>query len=191
MIYYHPSDRINLMKFINYKLNQNIKKDIEPLYVSSFPEEERPPVEMFFSFALKEDNDIYAVYDNNSFIGFANLLFYKDLCYLFFLAVSPEYRNKGYGSQIIQEVLKKYPDKTFILCYDEVDDKYSDNELRKRRREFYLRNGFKDNNLKTCEYGVRYDTVYHGSHQVSFEDYLGIFLRCYGPGVEKIVKKAK
>lgn len=191
MIYYHLSDRINLMKFINYKSNQNIKKDIEPLYISSFPEEERPPVEMFFSFALKEDNDIYAVYDNNSFIGFTNLLFYKDLCYLFFLAVSPEYRNKGYGSQIVQEVLKKYPDKTFILCYDEVDDKYSDNELRKRRREFYLRNGFKDNNLKTCEYGVRYDTVYHGLHQVSFEDYLGIFLHCYGPGVEKIVKKAK
>ena len=75
MIYYHPSDRINLMKFINYKTNQNIKKDIEPLYISSFPEEERPPVEMFFSFALKSDNDIYAVYDDDSFIGFTNILF--------------------------------------------------------------------------------------------------------------------
>lgn len=179
------------MNLMNYKDHLVIRKQIEPLYVSSFPIEERPPVEMFFSFALKEDNDIYGVYDNDSFIGFTNLLFYKDLCYLFFLAVSPEFRNKGYGSQIVQEVLKKYPDKTFILCYDEVDDKYNDNELRKRRREFYLRNGFKDNNLKTCEYGVRYDTVYRGSHQVNFEDYLGIFLHCYGPGVEKIVKKAK
>ena len=152
MIYYHPSDKINLMKFINYKSNQNIKKDIEPLYISGFPEEERPPVEMFFSFALKEDNDIYAVYDNNSFIGFTNLLFYKDLCYLFFLAVSPSYRNKGYGSQIIQEVFKNYPDKTFVLCFEEVDDKYSDNQLRKRRRDFYYRNGLKENILKTCEY---------------------------------------
>ena len=190
MIYYHPSDRINLMKFINYKSNQNIKKDIEPLYISGFPEEERPPVEMFFSFALKEDNDIYAVYDNNSFIGFTNLLFYKDLCYLFFLAVSPSYRNKGYGSQIIQEVFKNYPDKTFVLCFEEVDDKYSDNQLRKRRRDFYYRNGLKENILKTCEYGVRYDTVYHGSHQVSFEDYLSLFIHCYGQMAKQYIKKA-
>ena len=62
MIFYHHSGKIYLMKFINYKTNQNIKKDIEPIYVSSFPEEERPPVEMFFSFALKEDNDIYGVF---------------------------------------------------------------------------------------------------------------------------------
>jgi len=191
MIYYHHSDKIYLMKFINYKTNQNIKKDIEPLYISSFPEEERPPVEMFFSFALKKDNDIYGVYDNNSFIGFTNLLFYKDLCYLFFLAVSTEFRNKGYGSQIVQEVLKKYPNKNFILCYDEIDDKYQDNSLRIRRRDFYYRNGFKDNELKTCEYGVRYDTCYYGSHKVSFEDYQGLFIHCYGPQTKKIVKKAK
>lgn len=179
------------MKFVNYKLDQNIKSDIEPLYISSFPEEERPPVEMFFSFALKEDNDIYAIYDNNSFIGFTNLLFYKDLCYLFFLAVTPESRNKGYGSQIIKEIFNMYPNKNFILCYDEIDDKYQDNSLRIRRRDFYYRNGFKDNELKTCEYGVRYDTCYYGSHKVSFEDYQGLFIHCYGPQTKKIVKKAK
>lgn len=179
------------MKFVNYKDCPKIRNKIEPLYISAFPPEERPPEEMFFSNAEKKDNELFAVYEGEEFIGFTDLLFYKDLCYLFFLAVSPEFRNKGYGSQIVQEVLKKYPDKTFILCYDEVDDKYSDNELRIRRRDFYYRNGFKDNNLKTCEYGVRYDTVYHGSHQVSFENYLGIFLHCYGFGVEKIVKKAK
>ena len=178
------------MKFINYKEQPKIRELIEPLYVSSFPDEERPPEEMFFSNALKKDNDIYAIYENNEFVGFTNLLFYKDLCYLFFLAVHPDFRNKGFGSKIIQEVFKMHEDKTFVLCFEEIDEKYEDNSLRIRRRDFYYRNGFKENNLKTCEYGVRYDTVYHGSHQVSFEDYLGLFIHCYGPEAKWIVKKA-
>ena len=178
------------MKFVNYKENLEIRKDIEPLYVSAFPEEERPPVDMFFDNAAKEDNELLGVYKDSQFIGFTNLLFYKNLCYIFFLAITPKQRNKGYGSQIIQEVFKLYLDKTFVLCYEEIDDKYPDNDLRKRRRDFYYRNGFIDNNLKTCEYYVRYDTCYHGSHQVSFEDYLGLMVHCYGSRAKHFIKKA-
>ena len=178
------------MKYINFKDNHNIRKDIEPLYVGAFPEEERPPEWLFFENALKVDNQLLGVYEKDEFVGFTNLLFHNDLCYIFFLAVSPEYRNKRYGSQIIQDILKMYPDKTFVLCYEEIDDKYSDNDLRKRRRDFYYRNGFKDNNLKTCEYYVRYDTCYHGSHQVSFEEYLGLMVHCYGSRAKKFIKKA-
>ena len=178
------------MKYLNFKNNQDIRKDIEPLYVGAFPEEERPPEWLFFENALKVDNQLLGVYEKDEFIGFTNLLFHNDLCYIFFLAVSSEYRNKGYGSQIIQDVFKMYPDKTFVLCYEEIDDKYSDNDLRKRRRDFYYRNGFKDNNLKTCEYYVRYDTCYHGSHQVSFEEYLGLMVHCYGSRAKKFIKKA-
>ena len=174
----------------NYKHHPEIRKDIQKLYVSAFPRVERPPVNMFFNEAKKSDNELLGFYLDNRFIGFTNLLFYKDLCYMFFLAVSPEYRNEGFGSQIIQEAFKEYPDKTFVLCYDEVDEKYSDNNLRIRRRNFYLRNGFKDNNLKTLEYGVRYDTVYHGHHQIPFEDYLGLMIHCYGPLAKKYIKKA-
>ena len=178
------------VKFINYKDNLKIRNDIEALYVSAFPEEERPPVHMFFKNALKKDNELLGLYFDNEFIGFTNLLFYKDLCYMFFLAISEEHRNKGYGSQIIQEVFKAYSDKTFVLCYEEIDDKYEDIELRKRRRDFYYRNGFKDNNLKTCEYWVRYDTCYHGPHQVSFEDYLDLMVHCYGSRAKDFIKKA-
>ena len=178
------------MEFINYKDNPKIRKEIQHLYITAFPRVERPPVNMFFDNAKKANNDLYAIYEDDKFIGFTDLLFYKDLCYLFFLAVTPENRNKGYGSQIIKEVFELHKDKTFILCYDEVDEQYSDNSLRIRRKNFYLRNGFKDNQLKTCEYGVRYDTCYHGDHLVSFEDYLGLFVHCYGPQAKAIVKKA-
>ena len=177
------------MKFVNYKEDKRVRSDVEQLYISAFPEEERPPEWLFFENALKEDNELLGFYKEKSFIGFTNLLFYKDLCYMFFLAVSPDHRNKGYGSKIIQEAFKLYSDKTFILCYEEIDDKYQDNELRKRRRNFYYRNGFKDNNLKTCEYWVNYDTCYHGKHQVPFEDYLALMVHCYGNRAKQYIKK--
>lgn len=179
------------MQIINYKFDKSIRKDIEPLYLSAFPEEERPPVNIFFEKANNSNNELLGFYDNNQFIGFTNLLFYQDICYIFFLAVSPSKRNKGYGSNILTYIKQKYTNYVLLLCYDEVDPKYSDNSTRIRRRDFYYRNGFKNNKIKTCEYFVRYDTCYIGNHQVSFNDYLNIYISNFGDYAKDFVKEAK
>lgn len=178
------------MNILNYKENRSIKNDVVPLFKSAFPSNERPPVSMFLKSSLMEGSDLLAFYEENTFIGFTQLTYHNDVIYIYFLAVSDQQRNKGYGSQILKEVFALYPHYRFILCYEEIDDSYPDNEMRKRRRDFYYRNGFKENILKTCEYGVRYDTVYHGSHQVSFEDYLSMFVHCYGQMAKQYIKKA-
>ena len=77
------------MKFINYKENHDIRGDIESLYVSAFPSEERPPVEMFFETVKLENDQLFGFYNKSEFVGFANIITYKDIAYLFFLAVSP------------------------------------------------------------------------------------------------------
>ena len=179
------------MKFINYKDDKNMRKDVEPLYVSAFPEDERPPVGMFFDTVTLDNDDLLGFYDNNQFIGFANLITYKDICYLFFLAVHKDYRNKGYGSKILQILKELYKDKVLTLCYEEIDDKYPDIELRKRRKNFYYRNGFIDNEMKTCEYGVNYETCYIGAHKVSFDDYLGLYKSVFGDRVKSIIREIK
>lgn len=179
------------MKVINYKDNQVIRKDVSSLYVSAFPREERPPVNMFFASVELDNDDLLAFYDNNKFIGFTNLIFYKDIIYIFFLAVKDEYRNKGYGSKILQYLKESYKDKVLTLCYEEIDNKYKDIELRKRRKAFYYRNGFKDNEMKTCEYGVNYETCYIGPHKVAFKDYLGLYESIFGERVKEIIKEIK
>ena len=179
------------MEILNFKNNRSIRKDIEPLYVSAFPEDERPPVGMFFKTVLLDNDDLLGFYDNNEFIGFANIITYKDICYLFFLAVIEEKRNQGCGSKILQLLKELYKDKVLTLCYEEIDDKYPDIDLRIRRKNFYYRNGFKDNEMKTCEYGVNYETCYIGSHKVSFEDYLGLYKSVFGKRVNKIIKEIK
>ena len=178
------------MKFVNYKDDKRIKRDVKKLYVSAFPIEERPPVHIFFKAAKKENNDLYAIYDDD-FVGFTDLLIYGNLCYVFFLAVSEEKRNQGYGSKILSGIKELMEDKTIVLCYEEIDEKYPDIELRKRRKKFYYRNGFKDNELKVNEYGVTYDTCYIGKEKVTFEDYIKIYHSVFGERVYDMIKEVK
>ena len=179
------------MKIVNYKENPQIRKDVQRLYVSAFPREERPPVNMFFNTVKLPNDDLFGFYENETFIGFANVILYKDICYLFFFAITQENRSKGYGTKILQILKEMYKDKVLTLCYEEIDGKYKDIELRKRRKNFYYRNGFKDNEMKTCEYGVDYETCYIGNHKVNFEDYLGLYRSVFGDRVKSIIKEIK
>ena len=99
------------MKIIDYNNDQTIRKDVEPLFISAFPKEERPEPDYFFSSFDKENNHLYAFYDKKTFVGFASVIIYKHICYIFFLAVKDEYRNKGYGSEILKEIRNLYKDR--------------------------------------------------------------------------------
>lgn len=176
----------------SYKENNDIKGVITPLYLSAFPESERPPLKYFYlSIDSHKENDLYAYFDNDEFIGFTYITIYKDICYIFFLAVNSSKRNQGYGSKILDNIKTEHKDKVILLCYEEVDKKYSDYENRLKRKEFYKRNGFKDNELKTNEYGVIFETGYIGNHKVSFDDYKEIFKLGFGEYSIKYLKEAK
>ena len=177
------------MESINYKNNRKIKKDIKELYLSAFPKEERPPAWIFFKNALRDNQNLYGYYENGEFIGFSQLTLYKDICYLFFLAVSQNKRHQGYGSKILNLIKEENKDKVILLCYEEVDDKYIDNELRIKRKHFYTKNGFRYNELKTNEFGVIFETCYYGSHFVNYEDYVEIFVQGFGEFARKYIKR--
>ncbi len=179
------------MVALNYKNNKEIKKDVKASFLSAFPKNERPPAHYFFSSALKDTNNIYAFYENNLFIGFVQLTTYKDICYVFFLAVNKEIRNQGWGSKILSWVKDFHKDRVILLCYEEVSEKYSDNDLRKRRQDFYLnKNGFKDNHLKTNEFGIIFQTCIYGNHLVPFEDYVEIFVLGFSEFARPHIKRA-
>ena len=177
------------MKCINYKDNHRIRKDVQKLFLSAFPSDERPPAHIFFAKAKKENNDVYAYYDNDEFIGFTGIITYKDIIYIFFLAVPEAKRNMGYGSKILEYIKSSHRDKVVLLCYEEVDRKYDDYEKRVKRKEFYQRNGFLENGFKTNEFGVIFETAYYGVHKVSFEEYVEIFAAGFGEFARQYIKK--
>lgn len=169
----------------------NIKEDITALLIEAFPINERPPVDYFFMSLKRKENTLIAYYEKDIFIGFSYITIYKDICYIFFLAVKKEYRQKGYGSQIIECLKEDYQDKVLLLCYEEVDQKHDDYNNRLKRENFYKKRGFKDNNLKTNEYGVIFKTAYIGKRKVNFSEYQEIFKLGFGKGSEKYLKEEK
>ena len=170
-----------MLEKVLFNEDSSIKEDVANLLVLAFPSDERPPVDIFFKNLEinKEHTRLIAYYDNNAFIGFTSLVIYKDICFLFFLAVSPIFRNKGYGSQIINIIKEDYQDYVILLGYEEVDPKYDNYLQRVNREKFYFKRGFKDNGFISEEWGVRFQSAYIGKRKVSFEEYKEIFKICF------------
>ena len=170
--------------------SKTVKKEVGVLFLEAFPEDERPPLSVFLKSIDKKEIKLLTFNEGDSFIGFAYLAFYEDICCLYFLAVSAPYRHQGYGGQILEILKEEYSDKVLMLCYEEVDMKYPNYEERVLRKAFYYKHGFIDNKIKTNEYGVVYETAYIGSHPVSFSKYLEIFKLVFGTDHEKHVTDA-
>ena len=181
-----------MLKKIIYQNQKNVKEDVSILLVEAFPENERPPVEVFFkNLELRRDySSLLAFYDDEKFIGFSSLIFYEDVCYIFFLAVSPTYRHQGYGGQMLEIIKKDYASYILLLAFEEVNPQYDNYIERKNRQAFYSHHGFKDNELITDEWGVRFQTAYIGRRQVSYQEYQEIFKIGFGEWTIKHLKKA-
>ena len=137
---------------LNYVNYSEYKNKVESLYLKSFPKEER------FSFWIleecsKEDNSLlYAIIDDDKFIGMCYLVNCKCAYYLMYLAIKPELRNQNYGSRILLDLKNKY--NILFLSIDKPN-----NDIGIRRKNFYLRNGFYDTNKYYEDKGVNYEVL--------------------------------
>lgn len=68
-----------------------------------------------------------------------------------FFAVDKALRSKGYGSAILQEIQDMYLEKKIIISIEACDKSATDIEVRTRRKEFYIRNGYKETNRQGGE----------------------------------------
>ena len=180
-----------MFKKTAFLAEEDLKKVVVPLYLSAFPESERPPVDGFFASLERKENQLFLYYDDDVFIGFTYLTFYQDVCFLFFLAVKEDKRGQGYGGKIIEDLKETYQDHVILLFYEEVNPQYSNYQERVKREHFYLSHGFKDNELKTDEFGVVFQSVYIGHHTVSFETYVQIFVLGFGEYATAYIKEVK
>lgn len=117
--------------------------NVKRLYETAFPVEQRVP---FWSLRLHSNMngmEIVAYYDEDVFCGFACLLATEKAVYLYYIAVADGQRKKGYGTQILDDLKQRYPEKTIALDIEARDPRANDNEKRAARRAFYLKNGFK------------------------------------------------
>ena len=135
---------------------------ISSLYEDAFPDDEKAPFDSLISRAKKDNVDFIGYYDKDEFIGFTYLIHDDHLHYIFYFAIREEYRNKGYGTRILNILKEKYKDETIFFEIETIDQN-ADNYLeRKRRKEFYLRNGFKESGYGYYFY-VDYEVMIYGN----------------------------
>ncbi|MCD8040966.1 MAG: GNAT family N-acetyltransferase [Clostridia bacterium] len=163
-------------------------KQVKRLYKSAFPANERPPFFMILNKAKKGKGELFAAESNGSFIGLANTVTHKQTVYLFFLAVDSAVRGKGYGSEILTEIKRRYNDKKIILCMEELDTSAKNFEERIKRKRFYERNGFNLSGIKSVEAGVWYDLLVYGG-EITYEEFADLMKDYMGSLLFKLIFK--
>ena len=156
------------MEYIKIDKSYKCLNKVKYLFEHAFPEDERPP----FNFLIKLDkNQLFGIEDNGEFIGLVSYVEYQDLLYIFFLAIKKKYRHKGYGSQVLQDMLHKFSDKRVFLLAENPEVPNSNQAERDARIRFYGNNGLTVTNTKIVEYEIPYIVLSNNS-EITMDDFL-------------------
>ena len=111
------------------------------LYRRSFPARERQSWSQLERLQKAGRAEILTV-DDGGFRGVLIMFLSRDLILGGFLSILPQKRNGGLGAAVIQAIRERYAGKPVCLEIEDPEEPGAPNaELRRRRRNFYLRNG--------------------------------------------------
>ena len=154
----------------NMKLNtEKITKEsrfwqqINSLAKEAFPAEEYLAPDKLVEMSMADNFDFLALTNDDTFVGFMVVQTHKNLAYLFFLAIDSSFRAKGYGRCAIETLRLLYPDKKQVVDFEMLDEAAPNNKQRIKRRQFYLKNGYKETGLFLSYLGVDYEVFCMGS----------------------------
>ena len=131
--------------------------DVKALAKEAFPPEEYLAPSELAKMAEEDGFDFLALTDHDAFVGFMAVKIYREMAYLFFLAIAPDFRSKGYGSRAIETLRAAYPGKKQVVDFEMPDAAADNSEQREKRRAFYLKNGYRETGLFLTYLGVNYE----------------------------------
>ncbi len=120
--------------------NSSFTDDVLDLYMSSFDEREKVPIENIER-TFGHGGELITYHDDDRFVGFTFHFSQDDRIFFVYFATRPELRSKGYGSEMIRMFREMFSDRRIFFPVEALDEKASDIEIRRRRHAFYLRNG--------------------------------------------------
>ncbi|MDE6088140.1 MAG: GNAT family N-acetyltransferase [Oscillospiraceae bacterium] len=162
------------------------RKAFKNLYLSAFPKEERAPFFLILSRLKTGKAEILTAHENGKFIGFAYMVCWKDLAYLFYLAVDGTIRGKGYGTQILNAVKNHYHNRRIFLAREQLDQSAENYDQRISRHAFYVKNGFTDLPCQIKEASVIYDVMGIGGN-ITAQEYKNLMMAWAGKFLSKMI----
>lgn len=153
-------------------------KKISRLYKTAFPFDERAPMWLMSLKAECENVDFWGLYADGNWVGLAYVISEGSASYLFYLALSEEMRGRGLGSKALQAILMQYGKQRVFLALEQLDESAENSCERKRRRDFYLKNGLRPLPLTIREASITYDVM--GTGEVSPQEYESMMKKYLG-----------
>lgn len=137
--------QITRIENITQKSPVEIKNAFTAINNEAFPKNERCPLERFFELQkMGLDVDILGFFDNDELLGFF-VAMKKGLCaYAWFFAIRNDLRSLGLGTKALSLIFDRYKNYQIVLDFEALDESAPNNEQRIHRKNFYLRNGFKE-----------------------------------------------
>ena len=140
----------------------------EKFLKEDFVSDEIKPIENILTLVKNGRYEVYGVFQDDEIIAYAS--FWKkeniNLVLLDYLGVSKKYRNQGIGSKIlvlIKEMLGNIP--YVVEAEIPTGSSLEEDKIRKRRIEFYERNGCKKVYLMaTC--GMKWQTLVNSKNEI-------------------------
>ena len=166
--------------------------EIQNLYEAAFPANERKPFALIQEKVKSGQMEILAFEEEENFIGMAMVMMDEDFILIDYFAMKKEKRGEGYGSRAICMLRNYYAKKRIFLEIAIVPEKVEtrEDELKERRKKFYLSNGLKETKVYVKLFGVEMELLTF-SKQISYEDYIGIYLHIFGERSRKYIQQVE
>lgn len=139
-------------------------RDVNPLYHSAFPPEERPPYGLALLFSLRPAIAFTAYYEQETFIGFTITIKSPSAHFVFLFAIDQAVRSQGYGSAILQTIAKEAQGLAQVLCIEPLDPRADNYPQRLSRLAFYEKNGYRRQYRQFHELAEVYEVLATGNH---------------------------
>ncbi|MBR5381949.1 MAG: GNAT family N-acetyltransferase [Oscillospiraceae bacterium] len=160
--------------------------DVRAVYEAAFPKEERAPFSMLTRKLSLPAVELWAMYDGDTFVGFAYVATREKLAYLYYFAVKAAERGKGYGRAAITELMDLYKEGRFFLALERRDETADNHDERVQRHAFYESCGLKDLPCLIREAYILFDAMGVGG-DVSPEEYRALIDGFLGPVRRRIL----
>jgi len=166
------------------------RKKLKEIYISSFPAYERMPFFFMLRSIKKQGIEFLGIYDADVLVGFFYVILKNDICLILYFAIDEGKRSSGCGSRAIGLIAKKYEDKRIFLYIEETDSNANNYIQTKRRKDFYVRNGFTITDYYVVLSKNRFEILNYGK-EISREEYVSILKQMTGGiSIAKVIKKA-
>ena len=159
---------------------------LERINEEAIPEEERNSLEDLFSTGGDGNLEILGIYADGEPAGFLAVRKYKRIRYLAYLAVRNGLRSRGIGSWALCGLAERNPGCCTVVEFEAPRPDSGPEDLRQRRKNFYLRNGFYETGWYTFYDGTEFEIGctekdFDGAAFGEFIDYLGTIVRDHIP----------